>query len=537
MTSIMVKNIDGDEVEIPPKSEEELMLERLVFGDTAGFEENLKKIDNLYDYSSDEYADNDDASDDSDDADDDDMFYIDDNADEAQRVDMDIDGDLDSDEYNEDAWDDSDDERIAVSLSTDRLKKLRQHDDETISGRAYVTRLRSQFEKIHARPEWADRLEDELKFAGSDDEMEAEDEDDENSRNVVNNDTNAVLQILGSALQFVVRDLLKLLPPHRIGIVRLKDANYAKLLKSGIQSLQFHHSHPLLMTGGFDKTLRVYHVDGKANSFVSSLYLHNTPIMTCAFSPLHGENLVYAAGRRRYMNKWDLTSGAVEKISRLYGHEQHQRSFEHFKVSAKGTYLALGGGGGWCNILNGSTGQWIRGFKIEGMVVDFAFTEDESTIVIINRSGDIWEYNLDGTTTTHMNRATRRWKDDGGVGITKMVLGGGDRWLAVGSNNGVVNLYDRNAATTKPFKVVENLVSLISSLKFSPDGQVLCVASRAKRDALHLVHMPSGTVFSNWPTSGTPLGRVSAVDFSPNNEMLAVGNEGGKVTLWRLTHY
>ena len=31
--------------------------------------------------------------------------------------------------------------------------------------------------------------------------------------------------------------------------------------------------------------------------------------------------------------------------------------------------------------------------------------------------------------------------------------------------------------------------------------QVLAVASRMKKDAMRLVHMPSLTVFSNWPTS------------------------------------
>jgi len=48
------------------------------------------------------------------------------------------------------------------------------------------------------------------------------------------------------------------------------------------------------------------------------------------------------------------------------------------------------------------------------------------------------------------------------------------------------------------------------------------------------VHIPSCTVFQNWPTTVTPLGTVGAVAFTKGGEdnMLAVGNEVGKVRLW-----
>jgi len=70
-------------------------------------------------------------------------------------------------------------------------------------------------------------------------------------------------------------------------------------------------------------------------------------------------------------------------------------------------------------------------------------------------------------------------------------------------------------------------------LEFSPDGQVLAMASRAKKDALRLVHIPTCTVFSNWPTSATPLGRVETVGWARGG-MLCVGNEAGKVRLWEI---
>lgn len=82
-----------------------------------------------------------------------------------------------------------------------------------------------------------------------------------------------------------------------------------------------------------------------------------------------------------------------------------------------------------------------------------------------------------------------------------------------------------------------NLVTSIDNIKFNCDSQILAMASRMKKDALRLVHLPSYTVFSNWPTSKTPLQYVHSLDFSPGGGYLAVGNAAGKVLLYRLHYY
>ncbi|CUM64226.1 uncharacterized protein PRCAT00001820001 [Priceomyces carsonii] len=550
---------------LPHKDDEELELEKLVFGDIEGFQTNLKKLDNLFEYSSD---DEDDTGDNFYDVNSDieendnegallnnEMFFIDEsgvdkvNEDDNMEVDRkEGSSDEDGDDSESDAvWEDSDDERIQISLmGSSKVKKLRSYEEETsINGKSFLRRLRSQFEKIYPKPEWVEKLEMDPEIHLSDEYYDG-DENDENRHRPGENDSNAVLRILSSTQKFIINKQLKLISPNKISISRLKDVSHQNNSKAAIQSMSFHRSHPLLITGGFDRTVRVFHIDGKVNSMVTSLHFRNSPISTCQFSSIGTEdnqNVIFAAGRRRYMNKWDLNSGQVEKISRLYGHEKFQKSFEYFKISPKGTFIGLTGSSGWCNILSGLTGQWVNGFKIEGTIVDFEFSKDESFLIVINSAGDVWEYNLASTFNSKnmQSKIIRRWQDDGSVGVTKMKLGGQrDRWLAIGTNNGFVNLYDRNTFSNgnpKPFKVIENLTTSVSNLSFSPDGQILCISSRAKRDALRLVHLPTGSVYANWPTSGTPLGRVTAVDFSPNNEILAIGNEAGKVTLWRLNHF
>ncbi|GME82906.1 unnamed protein product [Ambrosiozyma monospora] len=461
---------------------------------------------------------------------------------------MDIDSDIeegDEDNASEsdytsddsDAWKDSDDEKVSISLlSSDRLKKLRtvEHDDH-IKGRSYINRLRTQFERIYPRPEWADAYESEE----DKDEDSSDDESTGISRDIVSASTNPLLDFLKQNQTYNLQNKnSKLLPTGKIDIIRLTDANIKKISKSGIQALSFHKSHPLLLTGGFDKTLRLYHIDGKINNLVTSLHFKNLPIASAGFA--NGAEQIFAGGRRRFMYKWDLSSGSVDKISRLYGHENTQRSFENFKVSNSGKFIGLTGNSGWINILSTKTGQWIRGFKVEGTLIDFDFslnTNGHVFLVAVNTAGEVWEFDVDN------GKILNRWQDYSGVGITKVRIGGerNNRWLAIGNNLGIVNVYDRlkfvEGKTPKPVGVIENLVTSISTIEFSPDGQIMCIVSRSKRDALRLIHLPSCKVFSNWPTSGTPLGRVTAVAFSPAGEMLATGNDVGKVRLWRLNHY
>lgn len=61
-------------------------------------------------------------------------------------------------------------------------------------------------------------------------------------------------------------------------------------------------------------------------------------------------------------------------------------------------------------------------------------------------------------------------------------------------------------------------------------------SERQQIDVLQ-VHLPSMHVYSNWPTTRTPLRYVSCFDFSPRSGYLALGNDSGRVLLYRLTHF
>ena len=310
------------------------------------------------------------------------------------------------------------------------------------------------------------------------------------------------------------------------------------------------------------------------NPLLTSIHIRHTPISTTAFQPPEG-NRIFISGQRRYFHIWDLPSGSIDKVTRIQGHADEQRKMERFKLSPCGRWMGLvgsrrKGGVGVVNILDAQTTHWIAEARVgsHGGIADFSWWQDGEGLTVAGKAGDIVEYSL------QQRRVVGQWTDEGAVGTTVIALGGGsgrdtdsrhalggDRFVAIGSSSGIINVYDRRPwmvakgssssssslttavvqrsagsipARPSPVKALQNLTTPTSHLAFSPDGQLLVIGSRWKNNALRLVHLPSCTVYKNWPTGSTPLGRITALAFSPDSKSLAVANEAGKIRLWEI---
>lgn len=473
--------------------------------------------------------------------------------------------------------------------------------EDVVNGKDYAKRLRRQFELLNPRPEWAQhamqkpakkrrRLSDD---AGSDDNAASDDDMD------MDDDTPSVAP-LSKLLQNADSLIRHPNPPPGGGKKRKlrpevlniqRTADIPTTSPSPITSLSFHPHLPLLLSSGPSSTLYLHHLTPSPsaptttpNPLLTSLHIRNTPLTTTAFHPT---GRIFLSARRRYFHIWHLPTGRVEKIARVYGHQHEQRSMERFALSPDGNHMALLGSarkaGGVINLLSASTLQWVAQVRIEsrGGIADFAWWRDSRGLCVAGKSGEVTEWSLVSQSVV------ARWQDEGAVGTTVLALGGQheranspigtDRWVVVGSSSGIVNIYDRRAwlaqhapasaagqqppivvpAQPKPTKTLDHLTTPTSHLAFSPDGQLLVMASKWKRDALRLVHMPSCTVFRNWPTSATPLGRITGVavcagevvgvggrgrDVAGEGKegggdvlyVLAVANEQGKVRVWEV---
>ncbi|VAI38027.1 unnamed protein product [Triticum turgidum subsp. durum] len=109
-----------------------------------------------------------------------------------------------------------------------------------------------------------------------------------------------------------------------------------------------------------------------------------------------------------------------------------------------------------------------------------------------------------------------------------------------GSSSGIVNVYKRDeflGGKRKPLKTIENLTTETGQMKFNHDAQILAISSRKDRNGMRLVHVPSFTVYQNWPGPRFSLQYPRCLDFSPGSGFLSIGHAGGKVLLYKLHHY
>ncbi|CAH0481003.1 unnamed protein product [Peronospora belbahrii] len=410
------------------------------------------------------------------------------------------------------AWVDEDDKEVEVSLEEQpQLRKLRRTEKDTIvSGKELHLRLKTFYQSAHGAVSWADPS----NFLG-DRQIGLYDSDIEGEAELLRS-TDKMLESSG-----------KLLPQGELEIIRVKDANQHAPSNAVVQSVQFHPNGQLILTAGLDKTLRLFQVDGSNNAKVESVFVQDLPMLDAKFT-MAGQRAVLT-GPRQYFFSYDIEAGKITKIPGLYGRKEKKRNT--FVVSNNGETIVFMGSNGYLDVVSAKSYESIGTLKMNGSVKSVAFCENDRYLLSTGSDGQVYKWDM------RTRRCVFVHDDEGSLG--SFALAASDKYYATGSKSGVVNIYDNAAltATPKPCKALMNLTTEVNHLVFNANAEILAIASRDMKNSLKLVHMPSLTVFANWPTAHTPLHYVTAMDFSPNSGYFAVGNARGRVLLYRLTHY
>ena len=127
------------------------------------------------------------------------------------------------------------------------------------------------------------------------------------------------------------------------------------------------------MTGGLDKTLRIFQVDGKANDKLQSVHFKDLSIYSSKFTS-DGKDIIIT-GRKKYFYSMDIEKGITERIYGIRGRE-NENSFENFYVSPCNKYLVFPGKSGHISLLSRTTKQWISGLRMNSEVKDIGFSGD-----------------------------------------------------------------------------------------------------------------------------------------------------------------
>lgn len=467
------------------------------------------------------------------------------------------------------AWVDPDDERIAIPLAgrdarapdgslrgTKRLRKLRTSAGETsVSGTEYQERLRAQFEKLHPLPQWAMHRKREH---------------------------TSLQALLASDAGLVSAPRTKgPLPPDRLLVERLRDANEAQgadTVSAGIEHLEFHPSTRthVLMTASRDRRVRLFHINGADNPLLEALHTPDMPLKTATFHP--SGDTVLIGGPRPYLYAYDVRSGTVVRstpwrgagrvVSSVSGTEadagaERDLSYLRFQPGADSRLVAVGGRRGQVHLLDWgagaagmASGQRVGELRMNAPLAGMAWGPG-ARLLTLSTEGcvHVWDVRNQACPMTAQDAGLFGAK---GLEITPESSVLDSPYWAIGSGSGIVNVYGgtdgegkratsgaelqellsgQGSTRLTARRSLGNLTTSTTCLRFSHDAQILAIASRAKKDALRMVHLPTLRVFANWPTSGTPLGHVTSMDFSARTEYAAIGNSRGRVLLYGIRHY
>lgn len=361
------------------------------------------------------------------------------------------------------------------------------------------------------------------------------------------------------------------LQPERIRMQRVLDANAAAPVSGAVTCTAFHPDSSMIAVGGSDKSLRLFATDGQHNALLLGVRFKDLAVRSAGFLKHRTEMLV--SGRKPYFYVLDTATGQLAKMP---GPGSGQTNLQHLAVSPEGSRFAVIGRGGHVHVGDGASKLWVEQLAMNGQASSVCFLSDHLLASSTKEAGVyLWDLR-------HSRRPlVGKWTHDDGSATcslsaycpspsyanthsNKFALD--SAYLSVGTASGVLsvfqgvdegvvrgrggaaggaegNYYPLTAAVEevgagmRQVRTVMNLTTQISCSAFHPSGQLLAMASYESKDALKLVHLPSYSVYSNWPQRLTPLHTVETLAFSPDGGCLAVGNKRGKVLLFQLPHF
>lgn len=401
------------------------------------------------------------------------------------------------------AWVDEDDD-IDVGIALD--SQNRRLPDGGINSRTseYKKLLEHKFETIVGTPKWA----------SLDKKHEDSDSDSEIQRTCGFITKRAKYHLSESVLEYK----------------KVKDLNYEFYAKGAqVNVVEYHPTSSVSLIAGSTGIATLFAVDGKQNDKLHNVAFQKFPIL-CAKFIKDGNNIVFGS-RQNYIYNYDLMSTAATKITLPNSLTQ----CKHFIASPDGKYLVVIGKLGEIHLLSSATNERLALLKQDSDATSLCFNQQGNLLYGHSSTGEVtvWDMN--------MRRVKYKWIDDGCIHGTNITISNSNQFLATGSAEGVVNVYDTAdiflSKTPKPKKTLLNLTTSISDLKFNSSSEILGFSSEEVDTSLRLLHLGSLTVFNNFPSFGSKLGHITVFNFSPGSGYLSLGNRKSTVFLYRLKHY
>jgi len=325
---------------------------------------------------------------------------------------------------------------------------------------------------------------------------------------------------------------------QELAVKRTVDLNAAAASNSAVSCVAWHPNGRLALTAGFDKTLRLFRVDGTRNTLLQSVHLPKLQVASAAFSSDGAR--AFACGRGRQWACVDLHSGRATMMPPLPGREE--AGYREVVPSPDGATIALLCDSGALLLLSQKSRTLLATLQPSEPTARFggcqcvAYSPDGALLFASgggNGRVQVWD--------VRRRVCIHTWHDGSGVRTTRIALSPDGRYVATGSDAGVVALYETAAVVAggepKALKEFMNVRTAITALAFNHSSELLAFASKYAKASMRVAHLATRRVYPNWPTSKTPLKYVQSFAFSPASGYLSFGNDKGAALLYRLNHF
>ncbi|KAL9658590.1 hypothetical protein ABK040_006127 [Willaertia magna] len=328
----------------------------------------------------------------------------------------------------------------------------------------------------------------------------------------------------------------------------LTDLN-AKEKMGSVLSISFHPKVNVCAVLSNDKTIRLFTVDGKVNPLMDRLIVkdhrNNKKFNKILFTK-DGKSIIILLEKLSRFLMTDLQTGKTRESQDLFVKRKKIEEREGGKyildnvidLSNDNKLIALSDDIGNVIIMSRSTltVKFMFTSNIKE-VNNLTFSYDSKYLFVTGKGSKIFIYDIEN------EKPKYSFNDFGNSEISTLALSNDMQYIATGSKSGMVNIYRWNdvwsTINPKPLTVLTNLTTNVDILKFNVDTQLLLMASSEKCNAFRLVHIPSFSVYSNFPGDIAKKKELQFkdIDFDSTSKMLALGGNSGSVLLYGFPFY
>uniref|UniRef100_A0A6B2L3L7 Uncharacterized protein n=1 Tax=Arcella intermedia TaxID=1963864 RepID=A0A6B2L3L7_9EUKA len=324
---------------------------------------------------------------------------------------------------------------------------------------------------------------------------------------------------------------------NEIEMGRLYDINHLYPNCGLIQNIAFHPSGDFLFLT-YGRFMKLFEVDGKENALLQTvLFPKDVSTQFAKFD--HEGNQIISCSKKKTLFIYDIPSGEARTATTLL--EAKNLKDSEFKtvgglcVAPSGQYVAVLAKPNRVLILSLKNMQYLFEFAHNGPISTLDFSPDSQFLYCAGKKGDVYVWDM------KQQACIRRYQHYGALSTEVIRNCPKGLYQALGADNGVVTMYklDKDflnaGRNPKPWKEIFNLTTTVSDIAFNHDSQLVSIISKEKEDALRLVHLPTGTVYSNWPKAASLSYACAA--FSPDSTRFCIGTVSGRILLWKIPHY